>query len=381
MMRPTSRLRRLGVVALVAIGATVVLALGAEVALRLEPALLPEDARLRLFWRATHDAVPKVADPHLGFTHPPNDQGEVEHEEFSFSYTTDARGFRNDGPWPRTADVVVLGDSQTFGFGVDDGKGWVARLDEALGEARVVNLGINGTAPLQQLLVFETHGSEVQPKTVVFSLFPGQALGAAAEFQAWLDAGRPPSFLDFRERTGEAPLWKRLAYWAMDRSHLVLFLRSVADGLRTPYPGFTAEIDGGRISFTPYIWAGHAATGRPGEERFELVLEAVEQVRAAAEGAGARFLVVLFPTKEEVYLPLFERPVPDLTPPFARALRARGIPVVDLLPVFRARAAEGERLFLEVDIHPNEDGYALVAEAVAERLEATPRRLARNNRP
>ena len=56
-MRPTSRLRRLGVVALVAIGATVVLALGAEVALRLEPALLPEDARLRLFWRATGDTA------------------------------------------------------------------------------------------------------------------------------------------------------------------------------------------------------------------------------------------------------------------------------------------------------------------------------------
>jgi len=32
------------------------------------------------------------------------------------------------------------------------------------------------------------------------------------------------------------------------------------------------------------------------------------------------------------------------------------------------RAARGERLFFEIDVHPNVEGYRLIADAVAEHL-------------
>ncbi|HEX6142090.1 MAG TPA: hypothetical protein VFZ01_05195 [Geminicoccaceae bacterium] len=358
-------------------GALVVGLIGAEVVLRLEPHLLPETAQLRLHWRDTADAVPKVADPELGFTHPPHQSGEVTSGDLTFSFTTNEEGFRSKEPWPAQADVVVIGDSQTFGFGVDDDEHWVALLDGTMGDAKVVNLGINGTGPTQHHLLLEAYKDELEPETVVLGLFPGQALGAAAEFEAWVEAGRPETFLDHREQDDTSPLWKRAIYWAMERSHLVLLARSVADGLRTPYPGSTLEIDGGRVSFTPYVWAGHADAGEPGDHRFELVMEGVERVQATAAREGMGFLVVLFPTKEEVYLPMLGKPVPNLTPPFADALKARGIPFIDLLPHFRARAAGGERLFLEIDIHPNARGYALVADAVRQRLEEDASRMAK----
>jgi hypothetical protein len=44
------------------------------------------------------------------------------------------------------------------------------------------------------------------------------------------------------------------------------------------------------------------------------------------------------------------------------ALDRLGIDYLDLAPGFRARAAAGERLFFEVDGHPNQAGYALTAE-------------------
>lgn len=372
-MRPKRRL----LLAAGAVGALAIAAIGAEVVLRLDPGLLPETAQLRLHWQETADAVPKVADAELGFTHPPHQSGEVRHGDFSFSFTTNEEGFRSRQPWPGRADVVVIGDSQTFGFGVDDDESWVALLDRSMDEAEVVNLGINGTGPSQHHLLLETYKDALEPKTVVLGLFPGQALGAAAEFQAWVEAGRPGTFLEHRERGDGSPLWKRAIYWAMERSHLVLFARSVADRLRTPYPGSTIEMDGGRMSFTPYVWAGHAEQGQPGDHRFELVMDGVERVQATAEREGMGFLVVLFPTKEEVYLPLMGQPVPNLTPPFADALKARRIPFIDLLPHFRAKAEKGERLFLEIDIHPNERGYALIADAVRRRLEADASRMAK----
>jgi hypothetical protein len=86
--------------------------------------------------------------------------------------------------------------------------------------------------------------------------------------------------------------------------------------------------------------------------------------------------VRLIPTKEEVHLPLLDRPAPDVTGPFVSALGERGIPFVDLLPAFRERAIAGERLFLEVDIHPNAAGQAMIAEQVLTRLKADVARVA-----
>jgi lysophospholipase L1-like esterase len=372
-LRRRAVLRLVLVVALVGAGAFA----AAEIALRLRPELLPEAAQLRLYWDATDNAIPKLPDPHLGFAHGPNQAGQVRYRDFAFAFTTDERGFRNAGPWAPRADVVAVGDSQTFGFGVGDHHGWVAALDRALGEHRAVNLGINGMAPHQQLRVLEAFQDELRPRVVLFGLFPGNAMGAAGEFQAWLDAGRPEPFTVFRRRPDGQPFWKRAVREATNLSRVLLYARSVVDGLRTPYGGSTLEFaDGGRIRFAPFFYAGYAERAKPGEPLFEGVIEAVVRAREVAGREGSGFLVVLFPTKEEVYLPLHGRPAPDVTGPFARAFEARGIPYVDLLSAFRERAKQGERLFLEIDIHPNEEGYALVADEVLRHLRAEPGLLA-----
>ena len=47
------------------------------------------------------------------------------------------------------------------------------------------------------------------------------------------------------------------------------------------------------------------------------------------------------------------------------------LPYLDLTPDFQARAREGERLFFEVDGHPNAAGYRLIAEVVLDHLRST----------
>jgi hypothetical protein len=45
-----------------------------------------------------------------------------------------------------------------------------------------------------------------------------------------------------------------------------------------------------------------------------------------------------------------------------------GLPYLDLTPQFQARARQGERLFFEIDGHPNAAGYRLIAEVVLDYL-------------
>ena len=130
------------------------------------------------------------------------------------------------------------------------------------------------------------------------------------------------------------------------------------------------------LALASLAWSTSACTTRQGDftvissklvRLSDFDLSAADRVKNV-EGRDVAHIIVLFPTKEEVYLPALDRPTPDVTGPFARALSARGIPYIDLLAAFRPRAAEGETLFLQVDIHPNEAGYALVADEVLKRL-------------
>ena len=120
----------------------------------------------------------------------------------------------------------------------------------------------------------------------------------------------------------------------------------------------------------PEIYAANELLGRPEHPNFQLVLDAVEQTRALAAGTGGQFLVLLVPTKEEVYLPLLDERPPPGTAAFAAHFRATGIPYVDLTPSFQARARAGERLFFEIDGHPNAAGYRLFADVVLNQLQS-----------
>lgn len=89
-----------------------------------------------------------------------------------FTYTTNEYGFRAAMP-PITnrydlPNVVVLGDSCTFGQGVNDGEQYTAALAQRLAdEARVVNLGVPGFGLTHEIRVFYEFGLLYQPAAVV----------------------------------------------------------------------------------------------------------------------------------------------------------------------------------------------------------------------
>ncbi|MEO0479059.1 MAG: GDSL-type esterase/lipase family protein [Planctomycetota bacterium] len=92
-------------------------------------------------------------DPLLGWVYRPGAEARHRTDEFNVSIRIGPEGFRGGlGPDSVSPQVVALGDSFTFGWGVELEQTFPARLAAALG-SRVWNLGISGQAPDQHLLM------------------------------------------------------------------------------------------------------------------------------------------------------------------------------------------------------------------------------------
>jgi hypothetical protein len=82
-----------------------------------------------------------------------------------YRYRGEAVPISNEYP---TQNVVVLGDSYSLGFGVQDGEEYPAVMKRALGsDFEVINLGIGGWGLTQQIRRFYEFGQAYQPALVV----------------------------------------------------------------------------------------------------------------------------------------------------------------------------------------------------------------------
>ena len=92
----------------------------------------------------------------------------------SFTVNTDDRGFRS-GPVPAEKNeyrVLALGNSCTFGVGVDDDETWPAQLEHILsrahgGRVRVINGSVPGYTAFQGKRFLEKRGFDLEPDLVI----------------------------------------------------------------------------------------------------------------------------------------------------------------------------------------------------------------------
>jgi hypothetical protein len=229
-----------------------------------------------------------------------------------------------------------------------------------------MNLGLPGTAPQQFTRTYERFGVALDPGLLVFGLFPGNDLSDAMAFDEWLAAGSPGNYDQWRFFRGKVP---HAAGGLIRRSYLHALARETINEFQAPFSGRTITLSGGgRLLMAPRAFFRLAEIAKPGHQEFDLVIDAVERARKLSQEHSTRFLAVLFPSKEEVHLPLLGEPSPRLVEAFAVELGRRGIPYLDLTPHFQEQARAGEALFYEIDGHPNEAGNRLIAEVMYHRL-------------
>ncbi len=337
---------------------------GFELVLRAFPGLLGEEAALRVHWlhvagdTDSEGRALMVDDPEIGFLYRPGLEGRIARGDLDFRFRLDGKGFRNPEPWPQPVRLVVLGDSMAFGYGADDGADWVARLRRRFPELGVLNLGLIGSGPWQQERVFERFGAALGPEIVLWCLFAGNDLDDDRAFTRWLEEGARGSYRRFR---GQGDRWLDDGLLGLaQRTHLFWFARDVARSLARRSRGRTLVLENGeRLQLVL------PRPGGPDPGDVARTLAAVERLRARVETRGGRLLVVLMPTKEEVYLPVLGEDAPSPSAILEAHLVQAGLPVLDVGDALRARASRrGPALFFAVDGHPNAIGQAVVADAV-----------------
>ncbi|HIQ04933.1 MAG TPA: hypothetical protein EYH31_04455 [Anaerolineae bacterium] len=382
--------------------------LAAEIGLRLMPGLLPEPVlyveeqiygrQLRAHqatgiqhYREQLDSL-YLPDDYLGDRFPPGIDVLLEgHPEFTYRVRTTSLGlgdvgFRDDG-LDKPPFAVAVGDSFTWGYGVEAEQDWVELLEQRTG-LDFANLGMPGYGTVQNERVLMRYGLRLRPQLILWGYFPND-LEDSARFQGWLDSGTGGSFTAWKReqkvsaqrqayavataRANPGSPLLRLRGWLSTHSltyELVKYTlrRGVYLELRGEVPVRYRKGDL-QLVFSPTFFSAWDPDSPLGQRGWQLTQEALRRSRAAAEDSGAVLIVVLIPPKEQVYWPRLAPHVPpyDIEKPLAR-MRAfceqEGIRYIDLTPTFAHHAAADEQLYFNQDGHLNAAGHALAAEVV-----------------
>ena len=304
---------------------------------------------------------------------------EREHEgEFDVAVQINSLGYRQPEFNPAKTDqlrIVAIGDSFTFGDGVEEEAAWPRVLERALAgrqqrRVEVINAGVPGRWVDEYYLELKRRSLPLDPDLVIVGFFIGNDIDdddAATHIWSEVDERGRPLKIDrpaerieggYRMMRVLKPRWR---VPVVRNSHVAQLVYDGGKALvqlwRPP------ALNGERLFAAQYA----AETQR--------AVERVEDLFAAMAGLcrahGATFLVVMIPTREQVPRELAIGGSPrDWEKPqrlFAEFFTREGIAFIDLLPVLRGAAA-GEPLYYVFDGHLTARGHAVAARAITAHL-------------
>jgi hypothetical protein len=318
----------------------------------------------------------------------------------------DALGFRNRTV-PKTADIIAIGDSQTYGNTATMDDSWPYALGRLLGR-RVYNMGLGGYGPNQYLELLKTKALPLKPRMVICGLSVTDDFDNAFQLTYGLDywaylrtlPGIKVDFDTWGTGAGPAPTWlKRRRVWLSQ--HSVIYQLVVHTGLGNRvngefqirhtaelYPGLTTSLIIPEKHIEEAFWPKANLFGLDQDresvrEGMRITFELLKEMNEICRKNNIQFLVVVIPTKEMVFsqylehnprialndvvdsLLVNERLALDRTFKF---LTDGNIPYVDPLPALQKSAGQGLFVHTAADTHPNKNGYRVIAESVSERL-------------
>lgn len=296
---------------------------------------------------------------------------------------TNALGFRGPDWRPAASDapvpgrVLLLGDSQVFGYGVDEPDALAARLTAHLahhpGGADVLNAATPTWGPPEMLQALAQHGAAYRPERVVF---------VANVVNDWFETGVPnvrrttarDGWASFRlDPDAPPPSDSPVRRFLLGRSHLVYAVRALVNAASDDVPPATA-------ASTTRLLDNLDALARPDGPFRSRLGRHVLAARQACRRLGCRVLVAVLPIDAQVHpseWAKYGEPPRDTSALAALAdglladARALDVAALDLTPVL---AAASPGAFLPDDYHLSPRGHDAVARALATALapESTP---------
>ena len=337
------------------------------VALLVVAGVLVGAGAVEIFLRVTRPAAPDLRALHLAEpTQPwlyrlrPGAEAELD-KTAGIHYRINANGFR--GPaYPQARDagafrVAVLGDSLTFGYGVQENESYTALLEAELGrllaprKVEVLNFGVGGYNPYNEVALFEGIAAGYAPDLVLIQFCINDLNDPRLHFDAHtlrlLDLP-DDAFPDPRMRTLPMPERSPLAFCA-GRLRLCDLLQHAMYENRADRRVLAQTVAERRSLGDPERAWLHAQYGKLAQW-------------ATAHGAG--FGVIVFPYPKQLHDPSRD----GVAQGIAALGRDDRFAVIDLTPAFRAASPERVGpLFLDL-WHPTPAGHQVAADALAAEL-------------
>jgi len=278
--------------------------------------------------------------------------------------------FRTRQEWvDRHVDAVAVGDSFTFCF-TDEQDCWVQQLG-ALTGLNIINLGITSTGSLSHARVLADFGLPLKPPLVIWQWFGNDANEdyglAALRGETDVPSANPPP-----------PVPPRT--WWDEHSALYVLLKlylgpedDFAASLQFHAPDYATRGDVTLAFGQPYLWDAFDMTQPHNLDGWARGQAAIRAARESVEVYGGRLVIVLMPTKEQVYRAMSEpllgaEKLALLDAPYAMMrgfCAAEGLECFDPLAALQAHAEAGEQLYYTTDMHLNARGNAVLAGALA----------------
>jgi lysophospholipase L1-like esterase len=311
-----------------------------------------------------------IPDPVIGYRLRPGARVRFATAEFDTPIAVNDQGVREDRPVgpkpPNERRIVVLGDSLVMSVQVDARQTFCKLLEDRLNRAggptryRVINAGVQGYGPVEELLFFRQVARAFEPDLVIETVFVGndaeEAFGSSPRLRARPIADAVSESVVTRLRR----VVRRSMVLQVVRLRVVSVTGRLTNWISPPEPPLQsyAEKPAPRI-----------------DEGVRITRECVQAIADDASAIGARTMVMLMPARFQVddadYGRLKEavegaggKLVRDAaTERFDRALADLPLPRFDALPSLRA-ALPGPPVFFEQTVHLTPRGHEVVAAAL-----------------
>jgi lysophospholipase L1-like esterase len=275
-------------------------------------------------WKYARSVKRQSASAAIGHEHVPNSQAHL----MGTDVRINSQGLRNPEVAPRREPgvrrVLVLGDSLTFGWGVEERETFPRVLERMLNESgrqfEVINAGVGNYNTAQEVAWFTERGLAYEPDEVILGFYINDA----------------------------EPTPRRTESWLASHSYVYVVLSSAWDALQRQI--------GLKKGYYDY-YADLYDESNPGWRECQAALE---RLIAICRARGFRISVALLPELHDVEVSYPFRFVHERV---AAVVTRQGAPVVDLDGAFRGH--EPKSLWVSPgDAHPN----ALAQRIIAERL-------------
>ena len=309
-------------------------------------------------------------DPLIGYRLKPHARTRFTTSEFDTEIAINGAGVRDNeeiGPKaPEERRIVLVGDSLVLSVQVPFQQTFGELLEKKLNGGsgtryRVINAGVQGYGPVEELLQFRSMASSLQPDLVLITIFVGNDAEEAL-------ASRPKLAVDGRAAPAVSESivtrLRRLVRRSMVLQILRLRIVSAAERFRPSAVSLEPPLQSYAANPAPRIAEGLA-----------VARDCVAEIITIATGVGATSAVVLMPARFQVDSADFRRLEENVrqaggqlvrdaaTTRFDEALSSLPAPRFDVLPALR-KALPGSDLFFQETVHLTPRGHEVVAEAL-----------------